>query len=323
MNLKIVASIIIILAVIPLSYLLITRPSSPGEKSDIVTIKYSQMKFYDPVFVAAEKGFFQDEGIEIEWVGEMYGGPQMITAVATGSADAGTAAITALANAKANGMGVKGVADVQSSFEEAPIHIWYVLNDSNINSPQDLIGKKIGVNTLGAAFHYITLEYLKNNDIPESDVEFVTIPFPNMEQALRSNQVDVAGMPDPFNTRVESNGGVRRLFTTIDAAGELQVVLTFFSDAFINEHPEAVRRFIRAYDKAIDFIYSNPVESKEIFSKYIGVEPEYIVHHKFQPHAKVDLNSVQKWIDILVESGQLEEDQIQPEDIATNEYNSL
>lgn len=317
---KIILISVIVIAIVTIVALFSLTPL-PEEEKDFTTIRYSQMKFYDPVFVAVEKGFFEEEGIKIEWVGEMYGGPQMITAVATGSADAGTAAITSLANARASGMKVKGVADVQSSFEDAPVHIWFTLEDSGIDSAQDLVGKIIGVNTFGAAFHYISLEYLKKNGISEDNVEFVTVPHPNMEQALRSSQIEVAGMVDPFTARIESIGGVKRLFTTVDAMGETQVVVVFFSDKFINEQPEAVTSFIRAYKKAIDFIYSNPEEAKQVFSESLGIEPQYIVSHKFQENARIDLESVQKWIDILVERGDLEKEQIKPTDIATNDLN--
>jgi ABC-type nitrate/sulfonate/bicarbonate transport system substrate-binding protein len=319
MNYKILVGIAFLIIVSGGAWFFLTQ--TPGGEEEFIAIRYSQMKFYDPIFVAAEKGFFEDEGVKIKWVGEMYGGPQMITAVATGSADAGTAAITSLANARASGMKVKGIADVQSSFETAPVHIWFTLDDSGINSAQDLVGKRIGVNTFGAAFHHISLEYLKKNKISENEVEFVTIPHPNMEQALRGNQIEVAGMVDPFTARIESIGGVKRLFTTVDAMGETQVVVVFFSDKFINEHPETVTSFIRAYKKAIDFIYSNPEESKQIFSRALDIEPQYIVSHKFQENAKVDLESVQKWINILVEKGDLEEGQIKPTDIATNDLN--
>lgn len=310
--------LVLILAVIAGWFLL---ASSVKKDSNLTVVRYAQIKIYDPVYIADAKGFFADEGIKIEWTGEMYGGPQAITAVATGSADAGVAAITALANARTAGLKVKAVADIQSSFKDAPIHLWYALADSNINSPKDFIGKRIGVNTLGASFHYTTLLYLKQNGVPSDSVTFVVIPHPNMEQALRGKQIDIAGMVDPYTAHIEAVGGVKKLFTTIDVLGETQVVTIFFSDKFLNDHPETVRSFIKAYNRAIDFIQSNPDEANQILSKALGVETKYIVPHKFQPNARINFADVNKWIEMLVERGDLKEGQVKPEDIATNQFN--
>ncbi len=286
-----------------------------------VTLRFSQVKIYDPTFVAAELGYFDDEDIKIEWMGEMYGGPQVLVAAAAGDLDAGIAATTAITNARAAGTKIKGVVDLQSSYPDSPIHIWYVLNDSSIHMPQDLVGKKIGVNTLGASFHYTTLAYLEKNGIGEDQVELVVIPHPNMEQALRQKQIDVAGMVDPFTAKIEQGEGVRRLFTTVDAIDHEQVAVIFFTEKFMQEHPEAVRGFIRAYLRAIDYSQTNPEDFRRIMANSTGVDEKYITPHRFTQNARVDSDSAQMWIDMLEKYGSIKPGSVSVSDIITNEFN--
>ena len=287
-------------------------------------IRYTEMKFYDPVFIAKEKGFFEEEGINLIFIGELYGGPGMIQAISGGSADAGTTSISALINARRSGFKVTGVTDVQTSYEEEPIHKWLVLDESGIKKPIDVIGKKIAVNTLGSSFHYTTLEYLRQHNIPEDKVEFLRLPHQFMEEALLDRQVDIAGMVLPFTNHALTNKSekVRVLFSTIDVFDPgTQIVVGMFSDKFIEENPEAVKKFIKAYNEGINFIYEHPDEAKEIFEKALGVEAKYITHQRYQPDARIDMRSVQKWIDIMEERGDVEEGIIRPEDIATNKFN--
>lgn len=294
------------------------------KNSELTTIKYTQMKFYDPVFIAKEKGFFKEEGIDLEFVGEMYAGPEMIQAISSGSADMGSTAITALINAKANGFKVIGITDVQTSYNEEPIHKWLTLKENNITTPEDILGKKIAINSLGASFHYTTLEYLRLNNISEKEVEFIIIPHPNMEQALFSGQVDIAGMVKPFSNHalLSDTENVEVLFDTPDVFGSgMQVVTGVVSEEFANENPQAIMSFIKGYNKAIDFIYQNPDEAKEIFEEVLGVEAKYITNQKYQEFTKVDEKSVQRWIKILEDRGDIEVGSVAAEDIITNRFN--
>ena len=70
----------------------------------------------------------------------------------------------------------------------------YVLEESPIRAPKDLIGKKVGVNILGAHAEFVVKDYLRKGGLTEKEIEqvtLVTIPMANGEQALRNGQLDV------------------------------------------------------------------------------------------------------------------------------------
>jgi len=284
-------------------------------------INYAQIKVFDPVYIALDKGYFKDEGVTVNLKGETFGGPQALMATASGDVDAGIAATTAIINAKASGIKVKGILDVQTAFEDSPLMKWYALEDSKIINAIDLKEKKIGVNTLGASFHYTTIEYLKKHNISSSDVEFVVIPHGNLEQALRAKQIDVAGMIDPFNEIAYDRGGLRVLFTAYDVLGVNQFSLIFMSENKINSDPEAVFRFTKAYKKAVQFIENNPEQSANIIANVFKVDKKYIPRHEFQPSATVNKDDLRFWLEFMRAQNVKDLDALISEEIGTNEFN--
>jgi len=156
----------------------------------------------------------------------------------------------------------------------------------------------------------------------KDDVNFVIIPHPNLEQSLRAGQIDVAGMIDPYTTHIEDGGGVRRLFNQVDATGEKQFSLIFFSEKILNEKPEVAKGFIHAYNKAINYIKENPENASEIMSKWMGIDSKFLKPHEFTKSAKVDMDSVKYWLDTMVKRGDLNEGDVSANDVATNEFNS-
>jgi ABC-type nitrate/sulfonate/bicarbonate transport system substrate-binding protein len=295
---------------------------SLGSKERVVhEINYAQIKVFDPVYIALDQGYFDDEGLVLNLKGETFGGPQALMSTASGEVDAGIAATTAIINAVAAGVNVKGILDVQSSMNDSALMKWYVLEDSIIKNPNDLRGKKIGVNTLGASFHYTVIQYLKDNNISENEVEFLAVPHGNLEQALRAKQIDVAGMIDPFSEIAYDRGGLRILFTAMDVLGENQFSLIFMSERKMLNDPEAVRKFSRAYKRAVDFINNNPEQAAEIIANIFEVDKKYISQHKFQPEAQVREDDINYWLEFMKSQSVPGLEDLTVDGIGTNEFN--
>jgi len=288
---------------------------------DVHEINYSQIKVFDPVYIALDQGYFDDVGVTVNLVGETFGGPQALMASASGDVDSGIAATTAIINARNSGIKVKGILDVQTAFADSPLMNWYVLEDSHLQNPQDLINKKIGVNTLGASFHYTTIAYLEASGLSVSDVEFIVVPHGNLEQALRSNQIDVAAMIDPFDQIALDRGGIRSLFNAHQVIGENQFSLIFMSEEKMESDPEAVRRFTRAYRLAVEFINENPNEASEIMARTFGIDKKFIPKHKFQPDAIVDEVSINFWLSFMKSQGIKGVELLSAKEIGSNEFN--
>jgi len=288
---------------------------------ELQVVRWGMYKIYQPVFIASRKGLFEQEGVHVEFVGAFTSGPSTIQAAATGDLDAGHSAISGIINAVNSGIEIIGIADSQTEFEDAPLMQWFVLDTSGISVPADLRQKKIGVNSLSGSFYYTVLIYLSNHGLSKDDVQFVVMPHNIQEQALRSHQIDVAGIIDPYSVHAQRDGGVRVLFRAVDVLGEIQFSHVFFRKEYITQHPDTVRRFVRAYTRAIDFMREKPEEASALMGDAIGVSAQLVGTHRYKSNASVDLNDVQFWIDMMRKQGELTDGgKLTPTDVATTTF---
>src|SRR4051812_27651171 len=111
--------------------------------------------------------------LELDYVGNTISGPQDIQTVVTHDIDFGGAfngAILKLMAAKAPIQAVIGYYGVDQETWGG----FYVLEDSPIHTPRDLIGKKVAMNTLGAHYEFVLREYLARGGLSKAEVDQVT-----------------------------------------------------------------------------------------------------------------------------------------------------
>lgn len=209
--------------------------------------------------LAADLGFF-DGKIKLDWVGNTISGPQDIQSAATGQTDFGGAFAGAVAKLIDAGAPIKAVINYYGA-DAKSFTGYYVLNGSSIHTAHDLIGKKIGVNTLGGQNEADVHDYLRKAGLSEGDVkkvQLVPLPPPNTEDALRHRQIDVAALGGQFRQRAVADGGVRPLFTEITEYGPFNGGPYVFRNDFIGKHPDAVRAFTAGVAKAIEWERDTP-----------------------------------------------------------------
>lgn len=204
--------------------------SSTLALAEDVTIRYlAQQGGLNAHELAAELGYFDGTGITIENVGYAQGGPASLVALAGGSVELGSAATSAVLNSIAAGN------DFVAAFPSNGINdevqsIFYVLEDSPIRTVADIAGKTIAVNTLGAHLDYTVREALHQNGLPEDAANLIVVPGPQLEQVLRSNQVDVSAFgywQTTFEGAARQTGGIRAIFDDTDVLGEIAGDPTF------------------------------------------------------------------------------------------------
>lgn len=281
--------------------------------------------------IADALGWLRDKHIRIESEGFSQGGPESLVALASSSVDIAGAATPAIINAIAGGAKILGVMpdgginqDVNSRF--------YVLATSNIRAPEDLKGKSIAVNTLGAHLDYTVREYLRNHALATDDVSLITIPGPQLDQVLRHKQADVVAVgawQSVFSGAIEAEGGVRVLFTDREVLGDIVLGTDAMKKSFIAQRSQAVTDFVTASAKAADWAADHPDEAKKLFADILrkrGDNPElsqYWPGYGLRRHALYVDHDAQFWIDVLVREGRLSPGQFAPTDIDTNKYNAL
>ena len=273
--------------------------------------------------LAQELGYFDGTGIVLESAGYASGGPESLMALAGGSIEIGSAATAAVLNS------IIGGNDFVAAYPTNGINdqvqsIFYVLEDSPIQSVKDLPGKTVAVNTLGAHLDYTVREALHQNGLPADSANLVTVPGPQLEQVLRSGQVDVAAFgywQTTFEGAARQAGGLRAILDDTDVLGEIAGGFTVLRKDWVEDHPEAAQQFIRQSARALDYAREHPEETRQIIARVLeerGENPgvaQYFAGFGVRPGGLPTERDIQFWIDVLVREGKLAEGRLKASDI--------
>lgn len=323
-------------AVLAATVLVLTACGSSGESAQAAdgktVVRYQgwagQVEFQE---LAEELGYYQK--IKLEWVGNTTSGPQDIQSVATGDIDVGSAFNGAVVKLNAAGAPITSVLSSYGA-DDGEYTGYFVLEDSQIRSARDLIGKKVGMNTLGAHHEFLTREWLAQQGLSNDEIKTVTltvVPPVNTEQALREKQIDVAAMNGIWRETAQERGGIRPLFTDKALFGAFSYGTYVMRDDFIAKNREAAADFVQGTARAIRWTQVTPRD--EVIAKFHEIidkrhrneDTKTIDYWRSSglpvPGAVIAERELQTWIDWLVRNGGLEEGKLKAKDLYTNEFN--
>ncbi|WP_418852627.1 ABC transporter substrate-binding protein, partial [Phascolarctobacterium succinatutens] len=240
-----------------------------------------------PLFIAMDKGFFAEEGIEIEpqWFDAAH---PIAVSTASSKVDVGATGITAsLYNMAANGQKLGIVADKgreQKGYSSSALLVTTDNYNAGVKSLKDLKGKRIGITQKGSTFHYMLGRMLETQGMSLNDVEIVPLSkLSAVMAALESKQIDGCILNEPNITKVQK-AGYGKLVVQVGDVIPYQTSAIFYSPDFMKNKDAAVR-FMRAYNKACNYYYEAAVEKKDakkleevvnIVAKYVKAPAEDI-----------------------------------------------
>ncbi len=285
------------------------------------------------------RNILTEEGIQLENISlaQSSGGTISIQSLLANNVDYASSAWPAWINAISRGGKIKAVATGLTTSKSNPGNGLVVLEKSSIHSVKDLAGKKIALNVLGASADYEIREYLRRNGLSIDLVQLIVVPGPQIEQVLRSGQVDVAAwtMGGGLDYEIAMNqGGLRELPGTkrYDIRGETITMGSGFRDDFIKKHPDIVKHFVTVVEKSKRIIWDafqkDPQNVKKVYAELTsakGGNPKLANYYRpiFSPdYPFAQDKDIQWWIDILVSEGKLKQGQVLPSSVYSNEYNS-
>jgi NitT/TauT family transport system substrate-binding protein len=220
--------------------------------------------FEFPVVVAMRKGFFKDEGIDVDKV-QMQ--PALgVKALISGDVDYLLAWGSAL-RAAVTGVPIKAVV----GFAGRPLHV--LVARPEIKSPKDLKGKIIGVDSVAGTVDYLSRVAVRHFGMePEKDVKIiVTGESPTRLLALRAGSIDATPIDVAFAVKAEDEG-FRRLVYLGDLI-ELPLSGIAVMDSKLQSHREQVKRVVRAGVRGSRFMKQNRAETVQMLSDYLKITP--------------------------------------------------
>lgn len=259
------------------------------------------------VYVPAEEGFFEEEGLNVTMISAMRGGSAtLLDMVIAGEADGTVITTTSAIIAFSKGVPIKIVAAGVYDDEEHPSSLFCSLNETGIRSAKDLPGKTVAVSEFGDISHILLLIALKRDNVDPATVNIVQIPIPLQYNALRAKQVDVALLLEPYYTMAKQNLNITVLFTYHDIMPYLVVSVFAFHQNFLQEREEVVNRFLHARSKAAEWAKQHTNETRAIISKWTNI-PTNVTDSIIFPQVPSDLGinrfklKIQEMIDVLYE----------------------
>ena len=219
------------------------------EKASIALVRLASS---GPIFIAQEKGWFKEAGLELS-MKEFQSAAQVPLAVVSGDADLGVTAFTAgFFNLAAKG-GLKVVAAQSAERPGYQLNVLVSTNpawDAGLRTIKDLAGKRVAVTTIGSSVHY-SLEILcRKHGVDTKALTIVALQsIPNMVAAFKGGQVDAAVLPVTTFRQVEADGSGKPIaFVGDEVPWQLGAVFT--SPKTVSERRSIVEKFLIGYTRA-------------------------------------------------------------------------
>lgn len=257
------------------------------------------------LYVAQEKGYFQEQGLQLE-LKTMSGGAEIIPAILGGSLDLGITNTFSHILAKDGGFDLKAIAGGSVQTKARPTHGILVRGDSPIKTAKDLEGKTLAINTLNNIDHVMLMEWLEKNGADPKKVNFVEIPFPQHAAALAQGRVDASAPTAPFPTVIQSQGGKLIARHYVDVVDRVLIAYYVTSNDWLQKpgNADAARRFAAAVDRGNKLVMENEKEARAIAVKQLRLE-QAIADKADLPEqwTKIDPSLIKWWLDVGLKRG--------------------
>jgi NitT/TauT family transport system substrate-binding protein len=224
-----------------------------------------------PFFVAQDKGFFAEEGLNVQVVGPFEAGPAEMDALAANQIDMGYVGVAPAVMAAARKIPLSIVSGV--NLEGSGL-----VTGMDVNSVAELKSKKIATPAPGSIQYVMLGMLLAGNNLGYSDIELYpgTVKPPDMPQSLQTGRIDGYFVWEPFVAKSIVGGYGKVLVASKDIwPGHPCCVIVTAGD-FGRSHGSTVASVIRAHRRAIDLIAANPAEAKAIAGKWTKLDPSVI-----------------------------------------------
>lgn len=238
-----------------------------------IVVSYTATPEFGAVFIAKEEGFFAKRHLDVT-LQLIPVSPNVPGAVMSNSVQIGGTTPPVLLQAVDSGLDLVAVAG-GGVYERKSRGVGLVArNGVTVATPQDLVGKKVGVPGFGATIHLLVRKWLMDKGVDPKRVTFVEVPIPQMPDVLKGGSVDAVATAEPFVTRIVQG----QIGTAVPAfADDLQdgfsSVLYVSTRAWATTHGAAVQAFREAIAEAIAFGNANRDKGFEDIGKYFKVPP--------------------------------------------------
>ena len=277
------------------------------------------------------------DGIKLEKVGDVQGGPASLQALASNQVDiSNNAFFGTTAQVVASGAPIKAVIASYGTNKSTGSAVVAPPASGLTDDPHTFIGKKVAVNTLGANAEAVLDTWFAQGGLTQDQIDQVTlVPLPplNTLQALDQGQVDAAYLP---LAQVEANADAVKLDTIVKDSD----IVGFYNGGgyslrtdWIENEPDVSRTLVAGVATAIDYIESHDrQETLDVYVPWLedhGYGDEVDAVEKNWPGSTgvsskggvISDKDISIWLDWLASRGDVDPEDVDPSDVYTNKLN--
>jgi NitT/TauT family transport system substrate-binding protein len=236
---------------------IVLASSLPVDAADTVKLGDRPAISNAGIYIAIEKGYFQERGVTVE-IERFASAGKMTAPLATGQIDVSVGSPSAgLFNSIAGGMDFKIVADksqVRPGYDFTPLIVRKDLVDSGkVKTLKDLKGMKVANGAKGINLDFFLARMMEHVGLNYDAIDVVYMSYPDGVKALASKAVDAAFAPEPRGAQAEQQKiGVRYFLTEqVPSIATFQVAVVMYGGKFIKERPKVARAFLQAYVRGV------------------------------------------------------------------------
>src|SRR5689334_17287405 len=232
---------------------------APEKKKITIAVGGKSLFYYLPLTVAERKGYFKDEGLEVE-IPDFAGGAKALQALVGGSADMVSGAYEHTINMAAKKQPITAVV-LQARYSSI---VLLLPKDkaAKYKGPKDLKGYKIGVTAPGSSTNMFVNNLLARGGLKPTDVSIVGVGAGSgAVAAMEKGEIDALSNLDPVVTQLESTGkfvavadsrtekGMKEIY-----GGDYHASVIYITDEFTKKNPNTVQAVVNAMVRADKWI---------------------------------------------------------------------
>jgi NitT/TauT family transport system substrate-binding protein len=236
--------------------------TAAARADDTITIAHSTWVGYGPLYIARDKGFFKENGVDVDLVIMEDPKDRFPTLMADRIQMIASTVDTALLYMK-NPDDYKYVSAIDDSDGGDGI-----VANKDITSIADLKGKQVAVNEGSVSEFYLNV-LLNKAGMKESDLNIVNMTAGDAGTAFVSKQVDAAVTWEPWLSRGKATDHGHLLVDSSTTPGLITDAL-ICKTSWLKDHQKEVAGIVKAWNEAVAYLKSNPDDAIAIMAKGVG-----------------------------------------------------
>lgn len=259
-------------------------PSQTAEPLQKITVAYTYQPQSTLVHVAVKKGYFAEEGLDVQSLMHTYG-KAALQSVVENKADFATVAETPVMFNVLKGEKIYVIANIEINSMNNGI---VARKTAGIATPGDLKGKRVGF-TPGTTSDFFLDSFLTANGLTRKEIQAIALKPEEMQEAIETDKVDAASVWNYPLTQIKHRLGTDGIVFH-DRAIYTETFNLAARQDYVRKNPETVKRFLRAMIKAEEFVAQHPEDAQTIMSIATKIDKNLIheVWNAFNYHVVLD-----------------------------------